>query len=207
MGEGRYRTRVATLMGRIGGCCILLVALSGCTTEQTQEARAPDVDVDVEPGQWPQYKVNWADVDVGTRERTVTVPVVRVEKETRQVSVPYIDINPPGGGDREERTVTVELDVPHAGYDLQISEIRAAGDVLWVIARLAESGQPATQAMTRTSDQVVVNAPEDLNVRKIVVGERPAGSYNQQYRFVNSMDALEKHVPQGGRVIYRRGAA
>ena len=180
---------------------------AGCSTEQTQPAEAPDVDVDVNPGQWPQYKVNWADVDVGTREKTVTVPVVRVEQETREVSVPYIDINPAGARDREERTIQVELDVPHSGYNLQISEIRAAGDDLWVIARLDEGGQqPAAQAVTRVSDQVVVNAPADLDVRKVIVGNRPAGSYNEQHRFVGSMDVLNQAIPQGSRVIYQRGA-
>lgn len=179
---------------------------AACTTEKTQPGEAPDVDVDVDPGQWPQYKINWADVDVGTREKTVTVPVVRVEQETREVSVPYIDINPPGARDREERTIQMEVDVPHSGYNLQITEIRATGDDLWVIARLNESGQPGTPAVTRAADQVVVNAPADLDVRKVIVGDRPSGAFNEQHRFVSSMDALTQAIPQGGRVIYQRAA-
>ena len=182
-----------------------LLVLAGCQTEQTREARAPDVDVDVDPGQWPRYNIKWADVDVGTREQTVTVPVVRVEKEQRQVSLPYIDINPPGSATREERTVSIEADVPHAGYDLQIAEVRAAGDTMWVIARLTEGKESATQEVTRVGDRVVVNAPEDLNVRRVVIGERPEGVQNQQYRFVPTMAALEQQIPQGARVLYRRG--
>lgn len=187
--------------------CLAVFGAAGCTTEQTQPGEAPDIDVDVDPGQWPQYKVNWADVDVGTRERTVTVPVVRIEQETRQVTVPYIDINPPGAGDREERTVQVNVDVPHAGYDLQITEVRAAGDDLWVIAQLNERDQAAAQAMTRVSDQVVVNAPADLDVRKVVVGQRPQGTGGGDHRFVDSMSTLDQTIPQGGRVLYQRGAA
>lgn len=186
------------------------VALAGtvaCTAEQTQEAKAPDVDMDVEAGQWPQYDVKWADVDVGTTERTVTVPVVKVEQEQRQVSVPYIDINPPNARDREERTVAFDVDVPHAGYTLQIAEVRASGDDLWVIARLTEGeGTSAAQATTRVSDQIVVNVPDDLDVHKIVVGQRPDGVYNQQFRFVDSMSALGPRIPSGARVIYSRGA-
>jgi len=185
-------------------CCAALIALSGCRAEQTQEGRSPDVDVNVDPGQWPRYNIKWADVDVGTREQTVTVPVVRIEQETRQVTVPYIDINPPGAGAREERTISVDVDVPHAGYQLQITEVRAANDTLWVIARLTERSQPAAQAVTRVADQVVVNAPEDLNVRRIVVGQRPQGVQNQQYRFVDSMAALDQQIPAGGRVLYQR---
>jgi len=198
----RYNVMIWTVAG-----CLAVFGVTGCTTEQTRPGEAPDVDVDVDPGQWPEYKVNWADVDVGTREQTMTVPVIRIEEETRQVSVPYIDINPPGARDREERTIRVELDVPHAGYNLEITEIRATGDDLWVVARLNETEQAATQAMTRASDQIVVNAPDDLDVRKVVVGRPPAVTGPQEYRFVDSMEALNQAIPQGGRVIYQRGAA
>lgn len=177
----------------------------GCTAEQTEPAKAPDIDVSVEPGEWPDYNVKWADVDVGTREKTVTVPVVRIEQETKQVSVPFIDINPPGARDREERTIQVEVDAPHAGYQLQIVEVRAAGDDLWVIAELRDSGATSAQAITRVSDQVVLMAPEDLDVRKVIVGERPAGHYNQQHRFVSSKDVLNGMMPAGSRVLYSRG--
>lgn len=185
---------------------LLLAAFSGCDVDRTQEARAPDVDVDVDvdPGRWPQYDVKWADVDVGTKERTITVPTVRIVEEERQVSVPYIDINPPGEGQREERTIAMSVDVPHAGYSLAITEVRAARDDLWVIATLTRSHEAAAQVLTRVSDQVVVNAPADLGVRKVVIGERPPGTSNQEHRFVPSMEALEKEIPSGARVLYRR---
>ena len=189
----------------MAAAAVLLVSGAiGCTTEQTAPGEAPDVDVDVDPGRWPEYKVNWADVDVGTRERTVTVPVVQVTQETRQVQVPYIDINPPGARDREERTIQVEVDVPHAGYTLQIMEVRASGDNLWVVAQLREGSAAAAQAVTRISDQIAVNAPANLDVRKVIVGTRPPGAHNEQHRFVDSMDALNRAVPQGSRVIYQR---
>ena len=188
----------------LAAAVLLVAGAAGCSTEQTAPGKAPDVDVDVDPGRWPEYKVNWADVDVGTRERTVTVPVVQVTQETRQVQVPYIDINPPGARDREERTIQVEVDAPHAGYQLQIMEVRASADDLWVIAQLREGSAPAAQAVTRVSDQVVVNAPSNLDVRKVIVGPRPAGGYNEQHRFVDSMEALNQSIPQGSRVLYQR---
>lgn len=183
----------------------LTVFAAGCTAEQTEPAEAPDVDVQVDAGEWPEYDVQWADVNVGTREETVTVPVVRIEEETKQVSVPYIDINPPGARDREERTIRVELDAPHAGYQLQIVEVRASGDDLWVIAELRDAGETAAQAVTRVSDQVVLNAPADLDVRKVIVGERPQGAH--EHRFVSSRGALDQMIPQGSRVLYTRNAA
>jgi hypothetical protein len=182
---------------------VALASFAGCRAEQTQEAKAPEVDVDVESGQWPRYKVQWADVDVGTTQRTVTVPVVRVERETREISVPYIDINPPGAGDREERTVAVEVDVPHAGYQLQITDVLAHSDELWVVAHLIEASPEQGGGSTRLADQVVVNAPSDLDVEKVVVGGRPEGVFNRQHRFVESRAALDEQLPRGARVLYR----
>ena len=201
--SGRSRTLICWTVF----VCGTVAGSTACSVDQTREGEAPDVDVDVDPGRWPRYDVNWADVDVGTRQETVTVPVVRVERETREVTVPYIDINPPGATSREQRTISVELDVPGPQYQLQIEEIRAAEDDLWVVARLAESGgATAVGGPTRVSDQVVVNAPSDLDVRKVVVGTRPAGVFNEQYSFFDSMSALEAQIPSSARVLYRRNA-
>ena len=200
------RTLVKTPVHKVtcGIVAVLLLTL-GCSVERTQEARAPDVDVDVDPGQLPKYNVKWADVDVGTTERAITVPKLEIKREQETVQVPYIDINVPGAGDREERTVTVELEVPNSGYDVQIKEIRAAGGELWVISELQKTaGQPAAQAITRVGDQVVIRSPEDLDVRKIVIGSRPEGVYNRQYTFVENRSALDGRVPSGSRVIYQR---
>lgn len=68
------------------------LGLSGCDVEQTREAKLPDVDV--EGGQAPAYDVDAPDVDVGTEERTVTVPDadVDVDQEKRTVTVPDVDV-------------------------------------------------------------------------------------------------------------------
>lgn len=182
------------------------MAAPGCTAEKTQSAKAPDVDVDVDPGRWPKYNVKWADVDVGTTTKTITVPKLEWRREQTEIQVPYIDIKAPGSGDREERTITVELEVPDRGYELQIREIRAAGDELWVVSELKRTGS-SRAGYGRVSDQVVVNAPEDLRVRRVIIGERPEGVYNQQYTFYSSMSALQQRLPQGGgRVLYQRKA-
>ena len=186
---------------------VLSVALisTGCTAEKTQSAKAPDIDVDVDPGRWPKYNVKWTDVDVGTTSKTVTVPKLEWKREQVQVQVPYIDIKAPGV-DREERTISVELEVPDSGYDLQIREIRAAGNELWVVSELKKTGK-TNGNYGRVSDQVVVNAPEDLQVRKVIVGERPEGVYNQQYTFYSDISALQQRLPGGGgRVLYQRGS-
>jgi hypothetical protein len=203
--QGRRRmvmkTFSSTLSAVVGFC---VIAMAGCAVDQTQEARPPDVDVAVEPGRWPAYDAGWADIDIGTSERTITVPVLRIEKETRQISVPYIDINPPGARDRDERVLSIDVDVPHSGYEVQIVEVRASDDDLWVIGQLRETAPPSTRMRTRISDHVMINAPLDLDVRTVVVGEQPDG--NEHLRFVESRDALQPMIPDGARVLYRRSA-
>jgi hypothetical protein len=178
---------------------------ASCSVEQTREAAAPDVEVDVDPGRWPKYDVNWADVDVGTSKRTVQVPVIRIEREPREITVPYIDIDVPGAGQADDRTITVAADVPHSGYALEIQEVRAANDDLWVVARLMEKQADGTaKANTRVSDRVIVNAPDDLDVRTVIVGERPGTGENPEHRFVSSMAELNRLIPDQARVVYQR---
>jgi hypothetical protein len=180
------------------------IMLTGCSVEKTQSAKAPDVDVDVDSGRWPKFNVNWADVDVGTKTKSISVPKLEWKREQAEIQVPYIDINPPGGGDREERMVSVELEVPNGGYDLDIREIRAAGDDLWVISELRQTGK-ASGGASRVADHVVVNAPDDLDIRHVVVGQRPEGVYNQQYSFATDMNTVQQRLPKGGgRVLYQK---
>ena len=64
---------------------VLMVALlmtlslgAACRVQQTEEGEMPDVDVQTEGGNLPEYDVDAADVDVTTEERTVKVPDVDV---------------------------------------------------------------------------------------------------------------------------------
>ncbi len=70
------------------------LALSACDVEQTREAKAPDVDVDVKGGQAPAYDVDAPDVDVNKEQRTVEVPNVDVNTEKRTITVPDVDVKP-----------------------------------------------------------------------------------------------------------------
>lgn len=52
------------------------LALSACEVEKTEEGEMPEVEV--EGGELPEYDVEGPDVDVGTEEKTITVPDVDV---------------------------------------------------------------------------------------------------------------------------------
>ena len=76
-------------------CIITAVAalsLTSCDVKQTQEAKAPTVEVS--PGQLPKYDVDAAKVSVDSKKTEVTVPKVTTEQKT--ISVPDVNVTMPG---------------------------------------------------------------------------------------------------------------
>jgi len=178
---------------------LIVMPLGACRVEQEETGSLPDVDVDVEPGNLPEYDVQGPDVNVGVTERTVTVPRVVVVQEEETIEVPYIDVDAPGA-ERVERTITPEVEVPSGGYDLAIQEIYAVDDELWVVSNLEEVNPEAPETTVRVSDRIVLNAP-DMPVRHFVVGERPEGTFNEQYTFINSREEISAEL-NAGRQLY-----
>jgi hypothetical protein len=76
-----------------------------------------------------------------------------------------------------------------------------------VIGQLRQTGDAGAQVMTRVQDQVVVQAPANLDIRKIIIGERQVGAANSEYTFLASMDAVADRIPEGARTLYRRPSA
>lgn len=79
----------------------LLIAGAGCRVTQEEAGEAPDVDVEVDPGNLPEYEVEGPEVDVGTETEEVTVPEVEVGTEQEEVTVPDVDITLPGEEEEE----------------------------------------------------------------------------------------------------------
>lgn len=180
-----------------------------CSVDKTEEGESPDLDVDVsaESGEMPEYEVNWADVEVATRTKTVTVPKVVIVQEEEQVEVPYIDISSPEGQEqteKKERTIRVEAEVKEQNYNLQIVEVYAADDDLYVISELKPTGQNLQGQTVRVQDQIVLNAP-DLDVEHYIIGEKPEGDFNMQYTFVRSRAELDDEL-EGATKIYTKGS-
>lgn len=189
-------------------CAVALVGVAGCDVEQTREAEMPEVDVDVEtePGQMPAYDVDWADVNVGTTTKTVTVPKLVVVTEEVEVEVPYIDVSMPGEDPAEyrERTITVEIELEGEAHELDIQQIYGTGERLIVVSRLEPTGQDLGDERIRVSDRVVVNTP-DLDVRHYIIGDRPEGDWNTQYEFVSSRAEIEAELAEAQRIYSTPG--
>jgi len=181
---------------------VLLVTLS-CNVKKEESGELPDVDIDVdaEAGNLPEYEVNWADVDVGTKTRTVEVPKVMVVMEEEEVEVPYITMDMPNE-ENEERTLTVEAEVSDREHNLEIQQIRAADRRLYVISKLEALETNLGDKTVRIQDQVDINAP-DLDVKHIIVGEKADRVFNNSYKYVSSMKDVDDMLPNA-EVIYSR---
>ena len=73
---------------------LLGLSLTACSVDKTEEGEAPELDVDADAGQLPEYDVDTADVNVGTETTEVTVPEVDVTTDKEKVTVPDIDVEP-----------------------------------------------------------------------------------------------------------------
>lgn len=179
------------------------VVFTGCDLKKTESGELPtvDVDVDAEDGDLPSYDVDWASVDVGTNTKTVEVPKLIVVTEEEQVEVPTIDFDMPGE-ENERRDIVVQAEVSDTEHKLEIQQIRASQRRLFVIATLTKMDQSLDGKTMRVQDQVELNAP-DVDVKYIVVGEKPDRVFNDQYMYVNTMDDLND-VVKNAHVIYNK---
>lgn len=182
----------------------MAVLITSCDISQKKEAKLPDVDVDVdvEAGQLPTFDVDWADVNVGTRTETVSVPKVVIIMEEEEIEIPYIDVDMPNAGEKEERTLSVQAEVDGNAHNLEIVQIWATGKKLYVISELEKTDQSIGDKKMRISDQVTLNAP-DLDVAYYVIGDRPNRSFNKQYKYLKNINDLKNKLTNP-KVIYSK---
>lgn len=178
-----------------------LALISSCNIQKEEKGELPEVDIDVsaEEGEMPEYDVNWADIDVGTTTKTVEVPKPMIVMEEEEVEVPVVDFDMPNE-DKEQRTILVEAEVTGSEHNIDIKEIRASQNRLYVISTLEKMDTDIGDKKMRIQDQLELNAP-DLDVRHIIVGEKADNLVNNQYKYVNSMNDLDDDV-KNAQVIY-----
>jgi len=183
----------------------IALTIVGCDVDQTQKAKMPevDLDVDVEKAQLPAFDVDWADLDVGTRMETVMVPKVKVVMEEMEVEVPYLDLDMPNEGEKEERVITVEADIANEVHSLEIQEVYGKDNRLYVISELKSTGKSLQDEKMRVSDRLIINVPEKLDVKHYIVGKRQPGVLNRQYNYISNKNAIAKKI-KGGKKIYSK---
>lgn len=85
--------RTGLILGGVVAVAVVgAAALYLIDVDQTQEARLPDVDVQVEQGQLPEFDVDVAEVSIGEKDVVVEVPTMDVETKTIEVEVP-VDVD------------------------------------------------------------------------------------------------------------------
>ena len=185
---------------------LTLFAFVSCDIDQTEKGSLPDIDIDVdaEAGNLPEYDVDWATVDVSTRTKTVQVPKVVVVMEEEEIEVPVVDFDmPDDDGVKGEVNLTVDAEVEGEAADLDIVEVYATGKRLYVIAELENNGTDLGDQKMRVSDQIILNASDDLDVKYYIVGDRPARAYNARYTYVKNRADLNSKL-RNGKSIYKK---
>lgn len=183
----------------------IALVITSCNIEKKKDGELPtvDIDVDADAGKLPNYDVEWADINVGTTTKTVEIPKVVIIMEEEEVEVPYLDVDMPEDkwGNKEEQTIMVEAEVSDFEHTIDIEEIWAKENNLYVIAKLEQLETSIEDKKMRISDQVSLNAP-DLNVKYYVIGERPDRVFNTKYKYVKNMSEL-KNMISDYTVIYQ----
>ena len=179
------------------------LGLASCDIDQTKKGELPtiDIDVDTDAGVLPEFDVDWMSVDVGTKTKMITVPTVQIVMKETEVEVPFIDADwPDDYDDVAEQTITVEAEVSEFEYDIDIDEVYAMGDRLYVISKIEKSDTKIGNKTMRVSDQIVINAP-DLTVKHYIIGDKPARGFNNNYTYVKNLDKINKKM-KGAKKIY-----
>lgn len=178
--------------------------VTACNVKKEEKGEMPELDVDVsmDSGELPEYEVNWADVNIGTRIDTVEIPKVVIVMEEEEVEVPYIDVDMPNGTEKKERTLMVEAEVIDKEHTIEIEEIWAAKNTLYVISKLTEGTKDIGDQKMRVSDQVTLNAP-NLSVQHYIMGVRPERVFNTQYDYLDNTEDLKNSLNKPT-VIYTR---
>ena len=177
------------------------LGMTSCDVDTTEKGEMPEVDVDVsaEEGELPEYDVDWADINVGTKTKTVKVPKVQVVVEEEEVEVPYINADWPEDEDVMEQTITVEAEVVNYEHELEIEEVYAVGDRLYVISELEKEDTELGEETMRISDQIVINAP-DLVVKHYIIGQKPDRAFNNNYTYINSKNEISDRLKNAEKI-------
>ncbi|NSX55910.1 hypothetical protein [Parasulfitobacter algicola] len=87
--------KAVAITGVIAVVAVAAVAFYMVDIDQTEEARLPDVSIDIEGGQIPEYEAEVGSISVGETTVEVEVPEVQVTTNTEEVTIPTLNVSPP----------------------------------------------------------------------------------------------------------------
>ncbi len=174
-----------------------------CSVDKEESGEMPEVEMDVEDGNIPEYDVDWANVEVSTREKKVKVPKVIMVMEETEVDIPYINISSPGMDESREKTIKVEVEVSEYKRELDIEEVYMSENNLYVISELEDEGEDLGDNTVRVSDRIIVSLPktEDLNVKHFILGNKPQNNFNSNHNFINNKSQIEQEIKNAKQII------
>ena len=71
------------------------------------------------------------------------------------------------------------------------------------MAQLESNGKQLQEKTVRVADQLVLNAPGNLNVKRYIIGAKPTGEYNNQYTYLANVNDLREKI-EGAKLNYER---
>lgn len=103
--------KIGTIVA-VGAAVVILgaAALYLVDVDQTKEAQLPTVAVDVDSGQMPEFDVDVAEVNIGSKKVGVDVPTMDVETKTVEIEVP-VDASV-GTQEKSFSVPTISIDKP-----------------------------------------------------------------------------------------------
>lgn len=124
----------------------------------------------------------------------------------RLKNLPAPQVEPEPTADTEgdamnRRTITVELQAPNPLWSVAIREVRRVDDELWVLSELNKQHGMAAMVISTVSDQVTVEAPDDLPVRHYTIGRTWQWDNDDAITFIDDLDELSKPWHQAPRLM------
>lgn len=195
---------------------------AGCDVDQTKEARLPEVEVEAEPGNLPEYEVvkteegELPSVDVDAKggqlpEYDVEVADVDVRMEEKTIKVPTIDVDMPDDndsfannddGERSHYPIIAKVETPEPGYDLEIQRVIQLdnGDIAVISTLEVENSMNTAKRVSQ--DSVHLDRPIDGDITHYVITNVDSTEgVDGDYNFGESLESMGFYEGQG-RAIY-----
>jgi zinc protease len=100
----------------------------------------------------------------------------------------------------KNKTLSVRIDTPHAGWQIEIEKIYRTADHLLVISRLNQNEEVAAQVITTVADSVEIPSGIDLPVQHYILGKTWDWGDTGKYTFIDSVDAIGTPLEEAERI-------